>query len=415
MKALLTTVGSRGDLQPFVGLAIGLRQAGHEVTVAAPPNFRGWLEELGFSFHPVGIDFYELSQSKPDLASSPIRAFRVMTSLLRDEVATQFRDTQDIVDGMDVVLAGGLQIAAASCAERARVPYIYTAFAPGLLRSSNQLPPLLPAGRLPRWLNDATWSAFEGIFQRLLGPGVNRERQRLGLAPHPRFGALLIGSQPLLACDPFLSITPRDTEVPVVETGAWTYEPSDSLPDEVERFLAAGTAPHYLGFGSIPDASPEETTRQFVEAVRSVGGRGLISRGWANLAAEPLPESFLAVGSLPHHRLFARVATVIHHGGAGTTQTAARAGVPQILIPHGADQFYWASRVREVGVGPAGIPRTRFSAKRLAAALNAISGDACYRQRALALGERLRAVDGVGNAVRHLEARYGAMKQRASA
>jgi len=164
----------------------------------------------------------------------------------------------------------------------------------------------------------------------------------------------------------------------------------------------------------VPDGNPAETTRVLVEAVRSAGGRALISRGWANLANEPLPEGFLAVGGLPHDKLFPRLAAVIHHGGAGTTQTAARAGVPQILVPHGADQFYWASRIRKLGLGPRAVAKTRLSRDRLGAALTEVARDPGYRDRAAALGQRMRLVDGVGNTIRYLERRHGIRLPRAT-
>jgi vancomycin aglycone glucosyltransferase len=415
LHVLVTTMGSRGDVQPLLGLAVGLRSRGHTVTVAAPPSYRSWIaDELGFPFHPIGFDIFEWAQRQTDVAQSPLKAMRIMTGVLRAEVAAQFRDMKGIMDGVDHVVAGGLQVAAASYAELTGAGYTYVAFIPNLMRSSNHVPGLVSWPTLPAPLRQVSWWVFDGVYQRVLGPGVNRERQAVGLPPARRFGPLFIGPEPLLAYDPVLSETPRDTEVPFVETGVFTLRSPEALPEELDRFLSAGPPPYYLGFGSVPDVSPAETTRRFVAAVQAVGGRGIVSRGWAKLASDTLPEGFLAIGSVPHEKLFPRVAAVIHHGGAGTTHTAARAGVPQWVVPHGADQFYWAHRVQVLGLGPPGIAKTKFSEGRIAAGLTELKQNPSFKLRAEELGKALREIDGVGNAVRFLEEKFHARQRRSA-
>jgi UDP:flavonoid glycosyltransferase YjiC (YdhE family) len=164
----------------------------------------------------------------------------------------------------------------------------------------------------------------------------------------------------------------------------------EPLPPKLEAFLEAGPPPVYLGFGSMTDPDPARTTRCLLQALERAGLRAVVSEGWAGLGGGALPEGVLAIGPVSHAALFRRVAAVVHHGGAGTTTTAARAGAPQILVPHVLDQFWWARRVAELGLGPPGIPRRRMNAERLCEALRSLADNDLLAERAAAFGERLR-------------------------
>lgn len=411
MKLLLTTWGSRGDMQPLLGLGLGLQRAGHDVLIGATPNFESWVRGHGLPFLPVGFDIYAFSQRETALARSPGNAARRMLQVLRSEIPGSFRQLKDVVPEMDRVVATGLQLAAGSLAEKAGVPFHFGVYVPGILKSRHHTPSLLPWGELPRWLNPLAWWAVETLAERAIGNPVNVERKALGLAP-ARLADSLFGNDILIAVDPHLSEVPPGIDKRWTQTGAWVLPGTDALPPELESFLRAGPPPSYIGFGSVPSASPEETTRLLVEAVRATGGRGLVSQGWGNLGRAPLPDGFLSIGDVPHDRLFPRVACVIHHGGAGTTQTAARAGVPQLVVPHAADQHYWAHRVQKLGLGPPPIPSTRLTRDTLAAGLAHLGKEHGFQHRARALGERLRAVDGVDRAIRYLEEQEHARRKQ---
>jgi UDP:flavonoid glycosyltransferase YjiC (YdhE family) len=415
MRVLLSSVGSRGDLQPMLALGLGLRRAGHEPLIAAPPGFRTWIEQHGLRFHPVGFDIYQWSQLEPDLARSPLHAARRMTEKIQSEVSAQFRDLKDVVPEFDCLVNTGVNTAASSVAEKHRVPYLFAAFVPGMVPSSAHPPPILPWPAMPRVLNRVAWEGLEILYRTAIGNRIDLERQAIGLPKAGRFSDLFMGSEILIATDPELSGRPQRPKVPFTQTGFWAYRSDDSLPEDLERFIAAGPPPWYLGFGSVPDHSPAETTRLFVDVMQTFGARAIVSRGWANLARQPLPEGFFATSDVPHEQLFPRMAGVIHHGGSGTTHTSARAGVPQILVPHGADQFFWGRQIEKLGVGPEAIHKSRFSRERLIAAIRWTEENRDGRARAKALGERLRAVDGVGNAIEHLERRFGVSRRAASA
>jgi vancomycin aglycone glucosyltransferase len=169
----------------------------------------------------------------------------------------------------------------------------------------------------------------------------------------------------------------------VVRTGAWMLSDPAALPDELENFLAGGAPPVYLGFGSM--RASDQSARVLIEAARSLGLRSILSQGWANLTPSEMRDDCLSIGDVSHGKLFPRLAAIVHHGGAGTTTTAARAGSAQVIIPHNYDQFYWAHRVQQLGVGVSGPMRDDLSVDGLAQALRAcLQPEVTERAQALA-------------------------------
>ncbi len=173
--------------------------------------------------------------------------------------------------------------------------------------------------------------------------------------------------RPWLAADPALAPAFPLAGMEVVQTGAWMLSDQTPLPDDLENFLADGAPPIYLGFGSM--RASEQTGRVLIEAARALGLRSILSQGWANLTPSDTGNDCLSIGDVNHEKLFPRVAAIVHHGGAGTTTTAARAGRAQVIIPHNYDQFYWAHRVQQLGVGVSGPMRDDLTVDALVQAL----------------------------------------------
>jgi UDP:flavonoid glycosyltransferase YjiC (YdhE family) len=216
-----------------------------------------------------------------------------------------------------------------------------------------------------------------------------------GLAPGP----VLYGHSPAVLPGP----TEWGDEVEV--TGYWfADEPTGFAPPPgLEAFLASGPKPVCIGFGSMSQRDPEATTRLVLDAVARSGQRAILLSGWGGLTATERPATVFQGDSIPHSWLYARAAAVVHHGGAGTTAAGLRAGVPSIVVPFHGDQFFWAKRVHDLGVGPAPIARSRLSAERLASAIDTAVRDQAMAARAAELGARIRAEDGVGRAVAAIE------------
>jgi UDP:flavonoid glycosyltransferase YjiC (YdhE family) len=257
-------------------------------------------------------------------------------------------------------------------------------------------------------MNLLSWWACERLFDWRLRGALNRERRRLGLADVASVyaHAFRTGTM-LLATDPVLAPAPSDARRDVVTTGFW-YLDEDDDPDpldaDLEAFLDAGAPPVYVGFGSMPCRNPERATRTVVEAIRAAGQRAVLHRGWAGLGAGDLPGSIHLVDGVSHARLFPRVSAVVHHGGAGTVAAALRAGVPQVVVPHLLDQFWWAARVQRLGVAAPAPPMRRLDGDALARAIRAASQSAGLRDRAQEAAFQLDARSGLPRAVAAIEA-----------
>ena len=149
--------------------------------------------------------------------------------------------------------------------------------------------------------------------------------------------------------------------------------------------------------------APEQATKLVLEAVARSGERAILLSGWGGLTARDLPNTVFQGDNIPHSWLYPRMRAIVHHGGAGTTAAAFRAGVPAIVVPFHGDQFYWAKLVEDLGVGPKSIPRTKLTAERLAQAIERAVQDAAMAQRAKELGARIRNENGVARAVEAIE------------
>jgi vancomycin aglycone glucosyltransferase len=188
-------------------------------------------------------------------------------------------------------------------------------------------------------------------YNALYGPALNACRASAGLPPVRNVRDFILGDQPWLAADPVLAPWPEPADLDVVQTGAWFVPDERPLPADLAAFLDAGPAPVYLGFGSM--RVPADIAQVGIEAIRAQGCRVLVGRGWAGLAPADDGADCFAVGEVNQQALFGRVAAVVHHGGAGTTATAARAGAPQVVVPQWGDQPYFAGRVATLGIGAA--------------------------------------------------------------
>jgi sterol 3beta-glucosyltransferase len=159
----------------------------------------------------------------------------------------------------------------------------------------------------------------------------------------------------------------------------------------------------------MPTQDAARTTRTVLAALERAGQRGVLASGWGGLAATDLPPSVYLLDEAPHDWLFPQMAAVVHHGGAGTTAAGLRAGVPTVICPFFGDQPFWGRRVVRLGVGPQPIPQRRPTTDALSAAIRTVVSDPMMRERAAVLGSAIRAEDGVGNAVTHIEAYIAAL------
>lgn len=353
MRVLLSTYGSRGSVEPMAGLAVRLRELGAEARVCAPPDeeFAKRLAEVGMPLVPTGRPVHPLvtSVTPGSAVGLPQRAAELM--------AAQFDTVAAAAEGCDVLVATGPLPATAgarSVAEKLGIRYVHVSHQPVSLPSPYRRPPARRGRPLPSDVTDnrALWDLDARIANEMFGEELNTHRAAIGLPPVDNVRDYAFTGHPWLAADPILAPW-QPTDLDVVQTGAWVLPDERPLPAELAAFLDAGTPPVYVGFGSTPMRDPKDVARVTIEAIRAQGCRVVISRGWADLAPIDDRDDCFVVGEVNHQALFRRVAAAVHHGSAGTTTTAARAGAPQVVVPQGADQPYFAGRVADLGIGAA--------------------------------------------------------------
>lgn len=391
MRIVLAPEGTRGDLDPMLALADALQLRGHETVVCAPPNFADRVAARGLAFRPVGCDVQAYLQGEAQaILGGALRLVAAAQRYTDASVRAQFAALPAAAEGADLIVGAGVQLAAASVAEQLGISYRYVVYCPALLPSREHAPAILPVQPIPPWARRIAWWFARGPFAAAMGRPLNRERRAMGLAPVRDAYGHLLGARPLLAADREVAPLPRDTPCAARQTASLQPATAAPLPEKLVDFLEAGEAPVYFGFGSMPDPEPNATTRTLLRAIEHIGCRALLSSGWARLGDGPLPEGVMQLGDVDHRSLFPRCAAVVHHGGAGTTIAAARAGTPQIVSPHVLDQFYWSDRVRDAGLGVVAPRRSKLSAAGLVGVLREVLDNEFLIDRCQDVAARVR-------------------------
>ena len=362
MRVLFSTIGSRGDVQPLVALALHMKTLGHEVRACVPPDFREWMDSLGVPVTTIGPEVRKFAASKPigtQRHNPPTAEQR--RQMVEGTVAAQFDTITPAAKGCDIIVAAtALQVAARSVAEMLGIHYVIVAYSPVVLPSLQHSPPPLP-GQAPPMTNDnrQLWALDAERFNDAFGRALNARRELLGLPPVGDVRSHMMTDRPWVAADPTLGPWPESSGDGVFQTGAWLLPDKRPLSSELAEFLANGEPPIYFGLGST--AASREMGQVMIESARAMGRRAIVSQGWYDTPFVDNEADCLSIGEVNLNALFSRVAAVVHHGGAGTTTAAALAGAPQVVIPTMYDQYYWAQQVRTLGVGTdhaSGAPTT---------------------------------------------------------
>jgi vancomycin aglycone glucosyltransferase len=358
MRVLLSTFGSRGDVQPVLALAVELRAFGVDARVSAPAD-----EEFQQLFADAHVPLLPaFAAARTWLAEvMPQRKRLSLPDLAAKVMMSQYAAVDAAVDafgapGCDAMLTTGLfssVIAAHAVAEKRNLRYVHAAYCPFYLPSPHHRPLEYPGYPHPLGVTDnqVLWNLNSQVMDEIFGTSLNKLRASIGLAPLDNVRDHVFTERPLLAADPVLAPWRQPSTLDVVQTGAWILRDERPLGAELEAFLDAGEPPVYVGFGSL--TAPNDFARIAIEAVRAQGRRVLMLRGWAELGLVDAQDDCFLIGEVNQQALFPRVAAVVHHGGAGTTTAAACAGVPQVIVPQMGDQPYWAERVQMLGIGVA--------------------------------------------------------------
>ena len=426
-KILLATYGSRGDVEPFLALALGLKSCGYSVSLMTSTRFAGWIGAYGVDFLPMSDDTLaqiETDDGRAVLDSSTGWFKRLKAGRRLAQKAKPFAK-QMIEDawagarafGPDLIVFHPKVLGAPHIAEKLGIPAMLVFLQPMFVPTSSFPVPGFPALPLPGYnrLSYGIVSLSFGLYRK----AINQFRRQIGLPAISSRNEVL--SPRKLAPVPVLHpigrhVVPRPDDWPdwAHVTGFWRLPlPADYAPDPaLKAFLDAGPPPVYAGFGSMPVAHPGKFGDMLVEAIRAAGQRGVIASGWGGLKAIAANDIFV-LDAAPHDWLFPRMSAIIHHGGAGTTAAGFHAGVPSIICPFGVDQPCWAQLSVKLGVGAKPVPRKSMTAEKLEASIREAVNDQGMQERARELGEKLRNEDGTGEAVDIIETLLaGAPKRR---
>lgn len=451
MRIASIAFGSRGDVQPALALGMELRRRGHQVRMVVGADFPEEARKCGLEAAPAALDFQRMLSSELGremfesgngatlltFVRTMRRIFEVHGPALMEDVyraCTEF--------GAEAVIGSYTSdIYAMAVAEKLGVPYISTTLQPAPLATRCGAAALsAPMPNRENLVNLAFHKAMvEPFVWRIMKDPVNRFRgEVLGLPPwrNSDLQRRMRRTPILTGYSRHLVPQPRDWPHTVHTTGFWPLEHDlgFAVPDDLLKFLDDGEPPVFISFGSTTKRDSAALTRLLVDAVAASGRRAVIQSGWANLGGRGaggeaphgygpdgysvdeqglvehrLPDTIYHLTSyVPYRELFPRVAAVVHHSGAGTTSWVLRAGVPSVGVPHAGDQPFWAGRVAALGAGTKPIPGAKLTADRLARAIRQATGEPAIRERAAALGAKIRAEDGVGTAVdlidKHLSA-----------
>ncbi len=407
MRIFITACGTRGDVQPALALGLALNQNGHEVDFAGTPEDADWIRSYNLNFHPVGDSIQAFMQKHPDL-QNPVNALRLL-HFLRQHADRLFRELPPIMNGSDLAVAYFVNHAAHTVAEYLKLPSYALATFPQMIPSPHYPPVVFKNHNLPQWLNRSAWWITKKMNNLAFLGSINRHRRQWGLLEVNCHWDHALGARTILATDALLSPMPGDIRQSFWQVGHLPLSHIEALDPDIEAFLNTGPPAVYVGFGSM-SGNEKKTFATIMEAVKTLGLKLILAKGWSDRVGIEAPSDVLIVDSAPHTKLFPRLATVVHHGGSGTTATAARAGVPQIIVPHLMDQYYWGRQIQKLGLGPAPIPRHRLTARKLTQAIKECLEHTSYCEMARRTARELNSIDTLDRTVKLLESEYSAIR-----
>ncbi len=410
MKVVIQTVGTRGDVEPFVALGLGLAAAGHEVTVATAPSSESFVTDRGLTFAAIRADYYELLAT-PE-AQGALRNPYKMKSMINDTIKPLMRrmmeDQVTTSEDADVIVFHPKALGATHVGEARSVPVVAGIAVPAMIPTTAFALPGFSVSP-PAFLNKASYrllnlstSPFNKIVARWRTDDLGLPRRGRGVGNFK----LRDGSWPptMLAVSPSVVPKPDDWPADSSVPGYWFLDPEPhwTPPSDLVSFLEAGPAPVAVGFGSMVAGEPDRLSSEILTGIRNCGLRIVMVTGRTVFDAVPARDLYV-IDAIPNHWLYPQMASVIHHGGAGTTAAGLRGGTPTIVTPVMGDQTFWGKRVAAIGAGPNPIAAKRISAAGIENAVRRATEDPVIADRAARVGASIRGEDGIGHAIRTIE------------
>lgn len=408
MNITILTFGSRGDVQPFLPLSLGLMSRGHKVILAAPARFKSLVEEHGITFFPLAGDPEELSRRLNDVGYNFFKLVKELMTHAVDIGAEMLRQTDEACRDADLIIhTFAHAVGAHTLAREKNIPDIHIQTFP-MFAPTGDYPNVTMPNLGSRFLNRLTHTLSMQITMLTSRFGFDQVRRRAGLPKrklyHPfKDNPPRLRTPILCAWSPSL-IPPSSDWNPRVHVTGYYFLPENksySPPPALAEFLKSGNPPICVSFGSMVNKNAEKIDAIIREALNRTNNRGIILSGWGSAKRESTND-LLYLESAPHDWLLPKCKMIIHHGGAGTTSAGLHAGIPQVVVPFTADQPFWGSRVHAVGVAPKPIRVSQLSVEKMVSAIAAAESKVVL-ERVQVTGQRIRGEEGVLNAVKLIE------------
>jgi UDP:flavonoid glycosyltransferase YjiC (YdhE family) len=416
MKFTILVIGSRGDVQPLIALGSGLKRAGHEVKIATHDIFKEMITSRGLEFFPIHVNPKELLVGKEgrewlDTGLNMIKFSWKLKNLIKSSALDVLDDLWSACAGTDAIIFSILSVVGPDIAEKMGIPCFATFLQP--VTPTYAFPSFMAPSisSFNKFYNKLTGLIGEQLYWRIFSKSVNRWRKEfLKLHKKPFYGPFMEMRDKKLPIfygfSPIVVPKPSDWPSWIYITGYWFLDipPKWKAPKELIDFLESGPPPVYVGFGSMSHIDPEGITNMILDVLQMTGQRGILGTNWSGLGDNiELPDYVFKVENIPFDWLFPRMSAAVHHGGAGTTASALRAGIPSVIIPFFGDQFFWARRVYNLKVGPPPIRKSNLNKETLSRAIKKALKSEEIITGAKEIGQKIRSENGVEKAVRAIE------------
>lgn len=390
-KIVLSPSGSDGDIFPMLTFALALKKRGHEVVVCSLPNAKNLFESNNIEFVEAGLDVKAWSANK-NLRHDSLSSFLQQLEFLRADIKLQFEVLLKHTKDAHHIFSGGYNMAAPSIAEFYKIKHHHIFHVPNVFPTNDHPCMMVPWQKMPKPMNQFSWTLNSMNQNLCFKKVVNQKRKELSLSPIKDMWKYMIKDS-IMAIDPVLYQIPEEFKKDHAQTGYWYPTINEELPNDLIKFIEQDENVFYFGFGSMPTADKAVIMQIIEQVCANLKLRAIVSKGWADFEINT-PNIFLT-GKISHQKLFEKIKFAIHHGGPGTVSTAAKAGIPQIIVPHILDQFYWAEKLEQLEVAPPVLNRSNFSPEKLQGTISELLRNSKYFEKAKELKQKLKNSDGM--------------------
>ncbi|MFC1670895.1 glycosyltransferase [Spirochaetota bacterium] len=396
MKIVLSSRGSRGDVNPIIEIAAEFFKDNHHVSICVPKLFEEITGKRGLKTTFYSEDIENEMQNMESGLKALKRALNWFSKSIEDQFEYMLQETKDA----DVMITSVNEIAAPTVAEYRNIPHFRIAYTPVL--PGYHPPPLIPWQKLPPLANRGMWHVINGLTGLFFKRFLNQKRIKLGMRQIGSVGKYFTeNSHTILTLNEILAPPCKSwNNNYMYDYSGYCYgDINGELDRELLNFINGGPPPIYIGFGSVSVKDADAFTRLILKSVSSTGCRIILGSGWTGLGNTSLPHNIFQVNDTHHGTLFPHLAGIVHHGGSGTTHTAARAGIPQFIMPQIADQFFWGHRIHSLGLGPVPVAPKKINEHKLTKAINELINNETYKRNAKTLSEEMFHENGIPSVV----------------